>query len=64
MSQTIINPCQYLQDSVYKICMEDPNSKMCKFMNKKYSQCVDRQLQLGTISKMCHQSRTALPATK
>jgi hypothetical protein len=58
MLQQLINPCHHIQNAIDKFCLEDPNSKLCKAMHKKYVQCVDRYLQLGTISKMGRQSQT------
>jgi len=51
------DPCQYLKDAAFKICKEDPESKLCKETHKKVAQCLDRHLQLSTIAKMCSGSQ-------
>jgi len=53
MLRKFINPCQYLNDAATKICKNDPHSKLCKEMHDKFVKCMDRHLQLSTISKIC-----------
>ncbi len=55
MLRKFSNPCQYINDAALKICKEDPGSKLCKETHDKFAKCMDRHLQLATISKMCCQ---------